>query len=177
MKNNFLNSITMKNLIVLVAFALFLIGCRKDDDENSDDSLGKYNVTMKVNGNDWKGYGQAGINDVSSPTTAFMLITAYSDAGSSSEPEFSSMLKGANLTNGNTIVMKGGFNNGEYFGLKINGVDYVTNKAPSGQEVGHIKITNYGSRITGELSAKLYAENGSTVQITNGTFSFEVTHF
>ncbi len=165
-----------KNLILLLAFSLFLAGCRKEDGE-TDDTAGKYNITMKVNGNDWKGYGQSGINDVSSPATAYMLMTAYSDEDSSSEPEFSSMLKGASLTNGNTIVMKGGFNNGEYFGLKINGTDYVTNKAPSGQETGSIKITSYGSRITGELSATLYAENGSTVQITNGAFSFEVMHF
>jgi len=165
------------SILSFTLLAITFLSCSSDDDDNGN-VFGNYDIVLKVNDEDWKGNGQSAINDATGNTeSSFLLMTAYSNAGSPTEPEFTSMLSGASLTNGNVILMKGGFNNGQYFGLKYNGIDYVTNNAPNGLEVGFIKITNYGDRITGELNATLYAEDGTTINVSEGVFSFGVMHF
>lgn len=172
--------ITQFRKLTVLCFTLLAMAfwsCSSDDNDNGN-VLGNYDIELKVNDEDWKGNGQSAINDAAGNTeNSFLLMTAYSNAGSPTEPEFTSMLSGASLTNVNVILMKGGFNSGQYFGLKYNGIDYVTNNAPNGLEVGFIKITNYGNRIVGELTATLYAEDGSTINVSEGVFSFDVMHF
>ena len=157
---------------------MFITSCSSDDENGNDGGLGNYNIALKVNGNEWKGNGQAAINDASGNTeNSFLMMGANSENAPSQGSEFNSMLSGASLTNGNTIIMKGGFNGGEYFSLNQNGITYVTNNAPDGQEVGFVKIETYGDRITGTLSGTLYSESGETITVSEGIFSFSVQHF
>lgn len=155
------------------------MSCSENDSSAVADDLENYIIVLNVNGQVWKGTnGQATINDASGNSpNAFMLLGASKEGNTSGVPDFVSMLSGTSLMDGNTILMKGGFNNGEYFSLRHNGKDYATNKAPDEQEVGMIKILNYGTVITGELSGVLYAENGDTIVVSEGVLSFEVRHF
>lgn len=167
------------SFIFIILSSLLFINCSKDDSTPKGNDLGNYNIILKVNGEVWKGNnGQAAINDASGTTqNAYILLVASIEDSTSGDPDFTSMLSGASLNEGNTIIMKGGFNNGEYFGIRYNGVDYVTNKAPEGQQVGLLKILSYGTKITGELSGVLYSENGDTIEVSEGAFSFDVMHF
>ena len=170
----------MKNLkqLFILLISLVLINCNREKDDEQDDNSGNYHVVMKVNGETWKGNGQAAINDKNGNTqNKFMLLGASTDDNQSGVIEFNSMLSGANLSVGKTIIMKGGFNNGEYLGLNYKGKDYVTNKAPDNLEVGLIIIKSYNDHITGQFSGTLYAETGEKIVITEGYFNLPVHHF
>ena len=170
-----MKKINKLSVLLLLTVIFFSSSCRTNDD-SADSS--NYNITFKVNGVEWKSSnGTASINDANGNANAYLLLGGSEDGGNETAAQFFIMLQGANVANGKSTIIKGGFNGGEYISLKHDSKDYVTNNAAEGVQVGEVSIVTVGTILKGTFNGVLHTETGATITITEGQFSVPLNHF
>lgn len=180
-----MNPLSMKNLFIVLAFALVTISCNKEITELPPATqTGANTFGLKLNGAMWVPKGFAGIPDSDLLKARLLgdvlIITAQNFSSSPTETEFEIKIYGVSgtgtyLLNSNTSYPNGPGSYGYHVKRRINPLDeWITSAAQTGTVI-ITKLDTVAKIVSGtfEFNAENRLNAAQTIAVTEGRFDIK----